>query len=44
MQYKKNFYQIKSNDTIFDLIKKERDYIGYYNLPFQDTTNIKEYA
>ncbi len=44
LQYTKNFYQIKSNETIFEAIKKEREYIGYYNLPFQDTTEIKEFA
>ncbi len=44
MQYSKNFYQIKSNETIFESIKNEIDTIGYYNLPLQDTTEIKEYA
>ena len=44
MQYTKNFYQIKSNVEIFKLIKSERDNIGYYNLPYQDTADIKKYA
>jgi len=44
MQYSKNFYQIKSNETIFQAIKDEVDSIGYYNLPLQDTTKIKDYA
>ena len=44
MKYCKNFYQIKSNDTIFDSIKDEIETIGYYNLPLQDTTKIKDYA
>jgi glucose-6-phosphate isomerase len=44
MKYKKNFYQIKSNQEIFNDIVKEKDTIGYYNLPFQDTTNIKNYV
>ncbi len=44
MQYKKNFYQIKSNDEIFERIVKEKETIGYYNLPFADTTEIIEYA
>jgi glucose-6-phosphate isomerase len=44
MEYHKNFYQIKSNDEIFDKIKVEREDIGYYNLPYQDTTEIKAYA
>ena len=44
MQYSKNFYQIKSNEIIFDAVKEEIDEIGYYNLPLQDTTSIKEFA
>ena len=44
MQYNKNFYQIKSNSEIFDRIKAEREDIGYYNLPYQDTSEIKTYA
>jgi glucose-6-phosphate isomerase len=44
MQYNKNFYQIKSNTEIFERIKAEREEIGYYNLPYQDTTEIKTYA
>ena len=44
MNYTKNFYQIKSNDDIFEKIVQEKKTIGYYNLPFQDTSLIKEYA
>jgi glucose-6-phosphate isomerase len=44
MEYSKNFYQIKSNSEIFERIQSERDNIGYYNLPYQDTTEIKTYA
>jgi len=44
MKYSKNFYQIKSNTEIFERIKAERETIGYYNLPYQDTTEIKKYA
>jgi glucose-6-phosphate isomerase len=44
MEYSKNFYQIKSNSEIFERIKAERESIGYYNLPYQDTTEIKVYA
>ena len=44
MEYSKNFYQIKSNTEIFERIKNEREEIGYYNLPYQDTTEIKNYA
>ena len=44
MEYNKNFYQIHSNDDIFQRIKDEREKIGYYDLPHQDTRPIKEYA
>ncbi len=44
MKYTKNFYQIKSNSEIFERIKAERENIGYYNLPYQDTIAIKDYA
>jgi len=44
MEYSKNFYQIKSNTEIFERIKNEREEIGYYNLPYQDTAEIKDYA
>jgi glucose-6-phosphate isomerase len=44
MKYCKNFYQIKSNVEIFEQLKVERNNIGYYNLPYQDTTKIKEYT
>ncbi|WP_072682419.1 glucose-6-phosphate isomerase [Arcobacter sp. LA11] len=44
MQYSKNFYEIKSNDEIFEKIVDEKKDIGYYNLPYQDITEIKEFA
>ena len=44
MQYNKNFYQIKSNDYIFNKLKDERADIGYYQLPYQATAEIKGYA
>ncbi len=44
MQYRKNFYQIKSNNQIFEMLKDEREDIGHYSLPYQDTSAIKEYA
>jgi len=44
MKYTKNFYQIKSNDEVFEEIVQEIDNIGYYNLPMQNTNDIKEYA
>ncbi|MEA2049709.1 MAG: glucose-6-phosphate isomerase [Campylobacterota bacterium] len=44
MRYKKNFYQIKSNDEIFSKIEDEMETIGYFNLPKQDISDIKEFA
>ena len=44
MHYFKNFYQIRSNEYILDKLKKEQESIGYYKLPFNDTTEIKEFA
>lgn len=44
MKYTKNFYQIKSNQEIFEKIVNEKETIGYYHLPYQDTTAIKEFA
>jgi len=44
VKYQKSFYQIKSNEEIFEKIKKEKETIGYYNLPFQDTKEIKRFA
>lgn len=44
MNYEKNFYQIKSNDVIFDKIVQEKKSIGYYDLPFVETKDIKEFA
>jgi len=44
MNYNANFNPRISDLEIFEAIKKEKQEIGYYNLPFQDTTHIKEYA
>ncbi|MGB7402354.1 MAG: glucose-6-phosphate isomerase [Arcobacter sp.] len=44
MNYSANFSPRVSDSEIFENIKKEKQDIGYYNLPFQDTTLIKEYA
>ncbi len=44
MDYKKSFYQIRSNEYILDKLKKEVESIGYYKLPFADTSKIKEFA
>ena len=40
MKYKKNFYQIKSNDLIFEAIKSDTSEIGYYSLPMQECDDI----
>ncbi len=44
MHYNKNFYEIKSNNEIFEKIIDEKKDIGYYKLPYQDTKEIKEFA
>jgi glucose-6-phosphate isomerase len=44
MKYSKNFYQIKSNQTIFERLKSETESIGYYRLPFAETQDILKYA
>jgi glucose-6-phosphate isomerase len=44
MNYSKNFYQIKSNEMIFEKILKEKETIGYYDLASQDTTPFKAFA
>jgi glucose-6-phosphate isomerase len=43
MNNRQNF-NISYNNKIFDLIKKEQENIGYYNLVNQDIDKIKEYA
>jgi len=44
LKYKRNFYEIKSNEEIFSNLLKEKEYIGYYSLPFQDISKIVEYS
>ena len=44
MHYEKNFYQIRSNEEIFSRLLKEREDIGYYDLPFADTSEIRDFA
>ncbi len=43
MKYNKNFYQIKSNQEIFEKIVEEKKTIGYYNLPYQDISEIEKF-
>lgn len=40
MKYSKNFYEIKSNDSIFESILQEIKDIGYYNLPEQNIDEV----
>jgi len=44
VEYKKYFYQIRSNDYIIEQLRAQRESIGYYRLPFANTTKIKEFA
>ena len=44
MNYTHNFNPTISDQEVFDEIVQERESIGYYNLPFQDTSIYKEYA
>jgi glucose-6-phosphate isomerase len=44
MTYKHNFNPSISDEDVFNEIVKEKESIGYYNLPFQDTSIFKEYA
>ena len=44
MLYTKNFYEIKSNDTIFSSLIEEQKNIGYYSLPEQDIQEVLDYS
>ena len=44
MTYEHNFNPTLSDEYIFDAIVKEKEMIGYYSLPFQETTAFKSYA
>ena len=44
MLYERNFYEIKSNEEIFKNLKKETKSVGYYSLPYQDISEIENYA
>jgi len=44
MKYSKNFYQIKSNQDIFNKIVEEKASVGYYNLPYEPIEEILDYA
>jgi len=44
LKFNSNSYQIKSNEEVFEKIIDEQKEIGYYKLPYQDTTEIKQFA
>jgi glucose-6-phosphate isomerase len=44
MKYEKNYYSIRSNETIFQKLQEEVDTVGYYRLPFMDTSEIQAFA
>ncbi len=44
MKYTSNFNPKLLDKEVFELIKEEQETIGYYNLPFQSTEDIKNYA
>jgi glucose-6-phosphate isomerase len=44
MEYERNFYQIKSDEYIYNKLVLEKNTIGYYSLPYIDTSSIKTYA
>ncbi len=44
MKYSRNFYEIKSNEEIFEKIKEERKTVGYYSLPYQDIDDIISFS
>ena len=44
MKFKKNFYEIRSNNTIFKSLEKELDNVGYYSLPEQDIKEVIDFA
>lgn len=44
MNYHHNYNPTISDEDVFIEVLKEKESIGYYNLPMQDTTAFKEYA
>lgn len=44
MEYSANFNPRISDKEIFEGLKEEKKTIGYYNLPFQHTSSIKQFA
>jgi len=44
MKYNRNFYQIKSNQEIFEKIKNEKKIVGHYKLPYENLDYIHEFV
>jgi len=44
MKYRRNFYEIKSNDEIHKKIVEESQTVGYYSQPFQDISEIVNHS
>ncbi len=44
MKYSRNFYEIKSNEGVFEEIKREQEHVGYFKLPYQDVSNILSFC
>lgn len=44
MEYDANFNPRVSDNEIFESLKEEKRTIGYYDLPFQDVSKVKEFA
>ena len=44
MKYEKNYYSIRSNETIFQKLQEEVESVGYYHLPFAETVDIQAFA
>ena len=44
MKYRRNFYEIKSNDEIHKKIVEESKTVGYYSQPFQDISEIVNHS
>jgi len=42
--YQQNFSPTISDEDLFVKVFEKKEEIGYYNLPFQDTSTFKKYA
>jgi len=44
MEYRKNFYRIRSDAFIMQKLKEETEKVGYYALPFADVSSLIDFA